>query len=153
MIDATLTMVGQHGPVRGGPSGPVRGGGAIPVLDVRHTLVSPFDPVTGQRTGRRRHSPVVILKEVDRATPTLLAAWGRNEVLTTWRLDVSGADGLGRRRTACTIELRHAFVVGVSLLTADVPMPREEISFGYEAITWTWVDGRITTTDEWGGGP
>jgi hypothetical protein len=32
-------------------------------------------------------------------------------------------------------------------------MPRKEISFGYEAITWTRVDGRISTTDEWGSGP
>jgi type VI protein secretion system component Hcp len=26
---------------------------------------------------------------------------------------------------------------------------REEISFSYDTITWTWMDGGIKTTAEW----
>lgn len=153
MIDAALTLVGPQGPMRGGQDHGVpnpRGGAAIAVLDVRHTLVSPRDVATGQATGKRRHAPIVVTKDVDRASPQLLQAWSRNEVLTTWRLDVFGADSFGRRAPRYTIELGHACIVEVVLLTPEeATFPRESVAFAYERITWTWVDGNVTAIDDW----
>lgn len=148
MIDAELTLVGALGPVRGRPGR--RGGTGFPVLEVRHTLVSPRDASTGLPTGKRRHAPITVVKEVDRATPRLLQAWARNEVLTTWRLDVFGTDEPGRRAAAYSIELRRASVVEVSLVPPEEgTFPREAVAFAYEAITWTWVDGKVTAQDDW----
>lgn len=149
MLDAELTIDGPDGPVRGTP-GPRGGTGAIPVLDVRHTLVSPRDPVTGQASGKRRHAPFTVVKEIDRTSPLLLSAWARNAVLPSWRLDLFATDQFGRRRATYTIELRNAHVVEVSLTTPDGPgLPREAVSFTYEAITWTSTDGRTSATDDW----
>ncbi len=148
MLDAEVTIAGPQGPMRGGPT--PRAGTAIPVLDVRHTLVSPRDAATGQPSGRRRHTPIDIVKDVDRSSPLLTAAWSRNEVLTAWRLVVFGTDQLGRRTPTYAIELRRAFVVGIGLEAPESSrMPREAVSFAYEGITWTWIDGNISSTDEW----
>lgn len=153
MIDAALTLVGPNGPMRGGAEHGVpnrRGGEAISVIDVRHTLVSPRDVVTGAATGKRRHAPIVVTKEVDRATPQLLQVWARNDVLTTWRLDVFAADAFGRRVPRYTIELGRAQVVEIALVTPeDATFPRESVAFAYERITWTWADGNVTATDDW----
>lgn len=148
MLDAELTLTGPQGPIRSG-LGP-RGGAAIPVLDLRHTLISPRDVVSGQASGKRRHAPIVVVKDVDRSSPMLTSAWVRNDVLTTWRLDVFGTDQFGRRRSAYTIELRNAFVVEISLTAPESSsLPREAVSFAYEGITWTWRDGGISAADEW----
>lgn len=147
MLDAELTIVGSRGPIRGGP-GP-RGGTTIAVLDVRHTLLSPRS-ASGQPTGTRRHAPITVVKDVDRSSPLLAQALTRNDVLTTWRVDVFGADQFGRRRSAYTIELQRAFVVEISLTASDPASSlREAVAFVYEAISWTWHDGEITVTDEW----
>lgn len=147
MIDAELTITGSRGPIRGPGT---REGTAIPVLDVRHTLVSPRDVATGQASGKRRHAPVVVTKDVDRATPRLLSAWATNEDLTTWRLDVFGSDQFGRRARRYSIELRHAIVVEVSLTTPEgASFPREAVAFAYQRITWTWHEGNVEAIDDW----
>jgi type VI secretion system secreted protein Hcp len=146
VLDAELTIVGEQGPIRGGP-GP-RGGTAIAVLDVRHTLVSPRD-ANGHTTGKRQHAPITVVKDVDRSSPPLWQALVRNDVMSTWRLDVFGADQFGRRRAAYSIELQRAIVAEISLTTSESGSLRERVAFVYEAITWTWHDGGITATDDW----
>ena len=148
MLDAELTLTGPQGPIRGAP-GP-RGGAAIRVLELRHIVVSPRDAVTGQATGKRRHTPIAITKDIDRSSPMLASAWVRNDVLTTWRLDVFGTDQFGRRSSVYSIDLRNAVIVEISLTTPEAgALPREAVSFVYEGITWTWRDGGISATDEW----
>jgi len=72
VLDAELTMIGPQGPVRGGSG--QRDGAAIRVLEVRHPLVSPRDEATGQATGKRRHAPIAITKDIDRSSPVLASA-------------------------------------------------------------------------------
>jgi len=74
----------------------------------------------------------------------------RNDVLTTWRLDVFGTDQFGRRSSVYAVELRNAVVVGIVLATPEAAtLPRESVSFAYEVITWTWHQGGISATDQW----
>jgi type VI secretion system secreted protein Hcp len=148
VLDAELTLTGPQGPMRGGPD--PRGGAVIRVPEVRHTLVSPRDVATGQATGKRRHAPIMIVKDVDRSSPMLASAWVRNDVLTTWRLEVFGTDHFGRRSAVYVIELLNAFVVEIALTTPESStVPREAVSFVYEGITWTWREGGVTARDEW----
>lgn len=146
-MDATLTLSGPHGPVRGGD---LRGGG-IAVVDVRHTLTTPLDASTGRASGPPGHAPVVVTKEVDRASPVLAEAWATNAVLTGWKLEVLGADRLGRRVPVYAVELRRAVVVQISLQGGpEDGTPLESVSFAYERITWTWTDGRVSADAPWG---
>ncbi|WP_404386477.1 type VI secretion system tube protein Hcp [Knoellia locipacati] len=108
------------------------------------------DATTGQATGKRRHSPIVVVKDVDRASPSLAWAWAFHDVLTTWRLDVFGTDQFGRRRATYSIELKRAAVVEITVTTPEsAPALREAVAFGYEGITWTWHEGKTTAQDEW----
>ncbi|GAA5166048.1 Hcp family type VI secretion system effector [Ornithinimicrobium tianjinense] len=154
-MDATLTLVGPHGPVRGGSGRPDgRGGGGIAVLDVRHTLNLSWDTATGRASGRRQHAPVVVTKEVDRSSPVLAQAWAQNLAFTTWTLEVFGVDGLGRRAPAYTLELRRAVVVQITLSAGhDAALPWEMVSFAYDRIVWTWPDGQVTASDDWASTP
>ena len=148
MLDAELSITGPDGPMRSGP-GP-RGGGAIALLEVRHTIVSPRDTATGLASGKRRHAPVTVVKEVDRTSPRLMAALVRNAVHPLWKLEFFATDRFGRRAVAYTVELRHVHVVEVALTTADsTGLPREAVSSVYEAITWTWAEGRQSASDDW----
>ncbi|AXH95522.1 Hcp family type VI secretion system effector [Ornithinimicrobium avium] len=147
-MDATLTLVGPHGPVRGGDP---RGRGTITVVELRHTLTTPWDASTGRASGAPRHAPVVVTKELDRASPLLAEAWASNAVLTSWRLEVLGTDGLGRRVPVYAVELRRAVVVQIVVQTPeDGELPLESVSFAYERITWTWSAGNVTATAGWG---
>ncbi|MBL7976348.1 MAG: type VI secretion system tube protein Hcp [Candidatus Kapabacteria bacterium] len=37
-------------------------------------IVSPRDPASGQATGKRQHSPIVLTKELDKSSPLLAVA-------------------------------------------------------------------------------
>lgn len=155
VLDASLTIVGPNGPIRGGSTARGREG-TITVLAVSHALRSPRDVVTGVPSGRRQHHPIVVTKDVDRSTPILIDALAHNAVLPSWRLDVYATDPFGRLGPAYAIELGRAQVTDVTLLAGDIDanavvprLPRETVAFVYERITWTWRDGNVTTSDTW----
>jgi type VI secretion system secreted protein Hcp len=154
-LDAALEIVGQsQGPIRGSLT-VVGHEGDIRVAAVHHLLVSPRDATTGQPSGRRQHGELTVTKEVDSATPKLLAAWVRNEKLTTWKLDLLGIDAAGRSVLAYTIELTEAAVSKVELVLPSTFDPanrsvpaHEKVSFVYVGITWTWA-GSVSASDRW----
>ena len=39
--------------------------------------------------------------------------------------------------------------VRMSVIDDGPGLPREALSFAYEAVTWTWPDGRTSATDDW----
>ena len=48
--------------------------GSISIYGFKYVTGAPIDSVNGASTGRRRHSPVVVTREVDSSSPTLLQA-------------------------------------------------------------------------------
>jgi type VI secretion system secreted protein Hcp len=135
--------------------------GTIAVIAASHELASPRDAATGLPTGKRQHHPLTLTKELDRATPLLLAALVSNEAITGFTLDfyaptqVRGA-GTGTESNVYSIVLENAAVASsrlVMLNTKDPALQRfalaEELTFTYEKITWTWHDGDLTATDDW----
>jgi type VI protein secretion system component Hcp len=52
--------------------------------------------------------------------------------------------------TVWELKFYSAAVTGVDNQNYTVKLnPYEEIEFTYQTIQWTWVDGNITTTDQW----
>jgi type VI secretion system secreted protein Hcp len=156
-LNAYLTLTGQkQGDIRGSV---IQKGleGSILVHAFSNQVISPRDPTSGLPTGKRQHQPLVILKEIDKSSPLLWSALVNNENLTKWELKFYGAGGAtGIEKQIYTITLTNANIASIreSMLDNEDPANmrfplREEMSFTYQKIEWTWVDGGISAQDDW----
>jgi type VI secretion system secreted protein Hcp len=155
-LSAYLTLAGQK---QGAINGPVTEKGkenSILVHGFSVGVVSPRDPTTGQASGKRQHDPVTILKDVDKTSPQLWTALVNNENLTKWVLQFWTANAAGLAQQVYTVTLTNASIESMteSMLdneeAANASLPlQEEITFTYQKIQWTWMDGGITAQDDW----
>ncbi|HEY2402845.1 MAG TPA: type VI secretion system tube protein TssD [Steroidobacteraceae bacterium] len=151
-----LTIVGQkQGAINGGVTQKAHENSIlVHAFDVQ--ITSPRDATSGLATGKRQHQPIVILKEIDKSSPLLWNALVNNENLTTWVLKFFDVNPAGLSQQIYSITLTNANIASMdeSMLdneiaaNATLPM-REQITFTYQKITWTWVDGGITASDDW----
>lgn len=128
-VPGTVAIVGQ----KQGAFSP------IALLGISHEIVSPRDPASGLPTGKRMHKPFVITKELDKSTPLLLNALVSNENLTSVLIGL-----LRNGAPFATIRMENASVA--NYVTHGTT---ETWSFTYRKITWTFVDGGITASDDW----
>ncbi len=162
-LNAYLRLVGQKtGEIRGSVTQKGREGKII-VIAVSHDISSPVDTSSGQATGRRQHTPLVITKELDRSSVPLHQVQAANESFKEWQLQFwtaqhrAAAGGTGTEVQHFTIKLTNAFITSFDTRMPNNKHPDlmkfetfEEIAFAYESIEWTWTDGAITAQDEWG---
>ena len=133
------------------------------VFEIEHNVHQPVDLTTGQATGVRVHSPLRIVKQVDKATPGFHKALCTGENLPTvelqhWRIDPATRSEAEYYR----ITLKNARIVDMkpympmSFVPANEPYRHmEQISMVYEEIEWNWMPDSIVETDKWrspGGG-
>jgi type VI secretion system secreted protein Hcp len=153
--NAVLRLVGaKQGEVKGSITQKGREG-KIAVIAVNHEIVSPRDAATGQATGRRQHGPLVITKEVDKATVPLRNMLVMNEPTKEFELQFWRPSATGQETQYFTIRLTNAVVTSI-----DLTMPNnkradlagletfEEVAFTYQKIEWTWVDGSLVAVDD-----
>jgi len=129
---------------------------SIMVIGTSHEVVSPRDAASGLPTGKRQHKPYVITKEVDKSTPLLFTMLVNNENITNWKIEFWQPSKSGKEQQHYTVELINSSIAGVrqEMLNNKYPenmqhKEREHISFCYQKIIWTWVDGGITAEDDW----
>jgi type VI secretion system secreted protein Hcp len=159
---AYMTITGQKsGSVKGGITQKGREG-AIGVIATSHQILSPRDAKTGLPTGQRQHQPFVITKELDQSSPVLWKMLTTNENIPTlvvryWAPQVKAGTGVGSEVQDYTIKLTNANIASITFHQANIRAPEtqniseyEEISFTYQKIEWTWTDGGITASDDWG---
>jgi len=160
-LNAYLTLTGQkQGQIKGSVTQKGREG-KIMVIAVNHEIVSPRDAASGLPTGKRMHKPFVITKELDKSTPLLFNALVNNENITSWELQfftaqVRAATGAGTETNHYTVRLTNANIADIKSVMLNNKYPEfmklaeyEEISFTYQKIEWTWVNGGITASDDW----
>jgi type VI secretion system secreted protein Hcp len=128
---------------------------AIMVIAASHELATAIEH-RGRPTGKRQHHPMVLTKEVDRATPLLYTALVNNERMSSWRLEFWQPSRSGREVQHYTIDLIGARLIDVKMEMLDNRRPenmslkeREHLTFAYEKIAWTWMDGGIRAEDDW----
>jgi len=112
----------------------------IPVVELSHEIVSPRDPASGLPTGKRQHKPLKIVMELGRTTPMILSALVNNENLPSVKLSITD----GTSNTVMTVEL-----VNASVAQWTQSGDHGQVSFTYQKIVWTWVDGGVTAQDDW----
>jgi type VI secretion system secreted protein Hcp len=150
--------------IKGQTSGDITGSviekgkeGTIAVIAVGHQIVSPRDLATGLPTGKRMHSPLVIVTHIDKATPLLYNLLATNENLPTVELDYWKTAPDGTESLYFKIKLTNANIASIKQTTLnsqsdphiDMFGEYEEISMTYQKIEWTWTDGGITAADDW----
>jgi type VI secretion system secreted protein Hcp len=134
---------------------------SIIVIAVNHDLISPRDGESGLPTGKRTHKPLVITKELDKATPLLYNSLVHNENLTDVELkfykpQIRATGGMGQEVNHFNIKLTNATIASITMRMPNNKHPElkqfetyEEVSFTYERIEWTWVEGGVTGYDSW----
>jgi type VI secretion system secreted protein Hcp len=151
-----LTLSGtKHGPILGSVTQKGREG-SIEVISLYHEIVAPRDPASGRPTGKRMHKPFTITKALDRSTPLLCDVLTNNENLTEVMLRLFRPHATGVERHAFTVRLVNATISAIQLRMLNTRHPRhskmpelEEVSFAYQRIEWTWMEGNLTADDDW----
>jgi type VI secretion system secreted protein Hcp len=155
-LNAYLRLKGQK-------SGEIKGAavqrgrvGSIAVIAFDHQIVSPRDIQSGLPTGQRMHKPLVITKEVDGSSPVLWNILCTNENIVEWELRFWQLTATGSESQYFTIRLVNANIAAIHLQMPDNKLAasaalkeREEISFTYQKISWTYETGSITAQDDW----
>lgn len=133
------------------------------VFEIEHHIHQPVDLTTGMATGVRVHSPMRIVKQVDKATPGFHKALATGQNLAEVILDFYRIDPATRSESKYyTITLRKARIVDIrpympmSFVPANESYRHmEQVSFVYEEIEWNWLPDSVVEQDHWrspGGG-
>jgi type VI secretion system secreted protein Hcp len=129
--------------------------GEILVHAFEHAIIRPTDAASGQATGRAVHEPFKIVKIFDRSSPLLYNSLSMGEELQGklkwYRIGRSGME-----EHYFTIELQSAVVSGMApymKMSLDPAYKHyehmEQVSFTYQAITWTWEPDGVMATMDW----
>ena len=140
----TITVIGQVS-VKAQQQGQIPGGdGTKVMIDVTkftEGVISPRDAASGLPTGKRQHKPLTITKEIDAASPRLYRACTTNENLPEVVLNLYAPGG---NTPKTTVKLTNA-----SCASLQHDDQYETVSFTFQKITWTYIDGGITAEDDW----
>lgn len=131
--------------------------GTMLIYQLDHKIHIPRDPQTGLATGKRIHSPLKIVKEIDQASPLIYQALVQGKKVEAELLfyRVSPA-GDGTEEHYFTIKIENGIVVEVkpyypmAFLKENEPYRHmEEVSFTYSKITWTHHAEGTESEDDW----
>ena len=156
-LNAYLKLVGTtQGEIKGSVTQKGREG-KIMVIAVSHEI-GLLQAAPGQPSERRDHGPLVITKEVDKATVPLRSMLVNGEVakdweLQFWRPSAAGA-GAGTETQHFTIRLSDAAITSIDLQMPNTKYPDllrlesfEQVAFTYRKIQWAWTEGGLVADD------
>lgn len=128
------------------------------VKAIDYALTVPTDTATGMATGRRSRQGISFTLNWSKATPLLLAAAGNNETLTDvefqrWLPQMAAATGTGTEVDSDNIHLTNARISSLKIIDQNtddkVLEPIVIVTFTYQKMTMTHVDGGIMGEDSW----
>ncbi|MBV9156369.1 MAG: type VI secretion system tube protein Hcp [Acidobacteriaceae bacterium] len=130
--------------------------GTIRVQYVEHNVSRPYDIDTGQPTGRRVHSPFVIRKEVDKASPLLYRDLAEGKKYDSVELKWYRTAKDGNQEHYFTTKLTDALLVSIKALKKDTQdlssksyKDMEDVSFVYRRIDWKEETNGVEAYDDW----
>lgn len=122
---------------------------AIVGLAFEYAVTSPRDAGSGQATGKRQHSPIVITKRWGAATPQLYQALITNEVLKSVLIEFVKVNSAGKEYVYHTIKLTNAAVVSIEQYANPEDHELEDVSFVCQKIEIENKDGKTMVIDDW----
>ena len=155
-IPCSLTVIGElQGEIQGASDVTDREG-SILVQAVDHCVELPTDS-HGMSSGRRVHRPLIVTKEIDKASPMLYQALCTGERLVEVKLDWFRIDDTGNEELYFCVLMKNALISQVkpwmpnSMDAGKVNFRHmEDVAFIYERIRWVWEPDGIEFEDVWG---
>ncbi len=148
-----VTIKGKkQGPFKG-ESPKARYKDKIPAVHFLYEIKAPRDVSTGQASGKRQHSPVMITKEWGAASPQILQALVTNEMLDFVFFEFVRTNPAGEEEIYYTIRLTNATVCDLKQYVQAQPgpdHPLEDISFTFQKIEVEDKDAKTSASDDWG---
>jgi type VI secretion system secreted protein Hcp len=130
--------------------------GSIEVIGFSHGLNLPVDSSNGKITGTRSHSPMMLEKEFDSASPYLYKAVAKGQTLKSAEIRWYRINHAGMEEAYFVMMLEGVKITGVNpgmpntkATGASQMNHMEAVSLMYERITWRYTDGNIQYTDDW----
>jgi type VI secretion system secreted protein Hcp len=131
--------------------------GMMEIYGFSHEIVSPRDAASGLPTGKRQHAPLRVVIRQSKATPLLLQAQSRNEIIPEVKILFFRPNSTtGTEQQYFTYTLKNARISSFRTWApnkqdpAATPyLPSSELAFTYESFTWTYIDGGVEHTDDW----
>ena len=124
----------------------------IMVLAYSHNMIAGNDG--GTSNGRGQHMPIMITKNIDKASPLLATALHEQEevdcIINLYRTSPAGGQDkyysiklTGARVAHITLQVPHA-------LHMNEAQPQEVVSIRYRDISWTHVQAGTSAYSTWG---
>jgi type VI secretion system secreted protein Hcp len=130
--------------------------GSIEIISFSHGVNLPVDNAAGKITGPRTHSPLLLEKEFDAATPYLFKAVSKGQTLQSAEIKWYRINDAGKEEVYFVMLLEGVKICGVNpgmvntkLAQASALNHVESVSMMYDRITWHYLDGNIKYTDSW----
>jgi type VI secretion system secreted protein Hcp len=123
----------------------------IVVLGETFELTSPRDATTGLPVGRIQLKPLQISKYVDKSSPVLFAAAAIAENLTSVEINFFRTDSGGNQVKYFTVKLTNASISDIAVDGSGQVANgmRETVSFTFQKVEITYIDGGISTQIDW----
>lgn len=128
----------------------------IPCSQFLLSLTAPRDASSGQATGRRQWSPIVVTKEWGAASPQILSAVSTNEALPLVEFEFLRSNPQGMESVFETVTLTNATISAFKQYVGfpdagepPNPHPLEDVSFTFQKIEVTNSEGKTTAVDDW----
>jgi type VI secretion system secreted protein Hcp len=127
------------------------------IFEIEHHIHQPIDPTNGMATGVRVHSPMRVVKLIDKATPGFHKSLCTGQNLKEVILDFYRIDPATREEAKYyKITLRNARIVDMRPYMPMSFLPQnesyrhmEQVSFVYEEIEWNWLPDSVVEMDAW----
>ena len=137
------------------------GGKSSVVYGYSHMISNPYDLATGKVT-TRQHTPLRVIKRMDKATPKLQEACTKGTFLPSVTLKLYFEADSGFKRFF-SIELTNAQITSfqgygsVMVNVQDWDFPKETVAFTYETVKWTYTEyddagnakGNVEYEEDW----
>jgi type VI secretion system secreted protein Hcp len=135
----------------GDDSGDAASDGYIEVYGFSHEIVCPTDAASGLPTGKRQHRPFRLDKYIDTASPVFLETHLAGREIPSVEIVLVRTDRNGNPVPFYTTKLDGVIISGISIqgLAIGAPPMVEEVTFVYQRITWTYMDGGRSISDTW----
>ena len=129
--------------------------GTIEIWSFRMDVQVPSDVSSGRATGSRVYSPIIVTKLIDRSSPLLMKALTHNEQVdeAEFKFFRTSVNGEGSEEYYYSIKIELGRITGIRVFTltdfsTHAVYDMEEISFSFQRITVTYVDGGVENVDD-----
>jgi len=130
---------------------------SIECLAYEFDVMTAREASSGLATGRRQYKPLVIRKRIDKASPLLMKALTKNEVvdgeLKFFRPNLGGD---GTTEQFYTVKFEKGRINSIKQYVPNTiepaksnEPPQEELAFVFHTIKWTYTNGGIEHEDKW----